>query len=47
MREEDQDASTNRESGAGSNTGAATTEEEALNLMSQIAQQFVEDMKNR
>lgn len=31
----------------GSNTGAATTEEEALNLMSQIAQQFVEDMKNR
>ena len=31
----------------GSNTGAAITEEEALNLMSQIAQQFVEETKKQ
>lgn len=30
----------------GANTGAALAEDEALNLMSQIAQQFVEEMKN-
>lgn len=30
----------------GANTGAAITEEEALTLMSQIAQEFVDEMKN-
>ncbi|BCW56142.1 hypothetical protein StoSoilB19_35160 [Arthrobacter sp. StoSoilB19] len=30
----------------GANTGAAITEEEALTLMSKIAQEFVDEMKN-
>lgn len=30
----------------GANTGAAITEEEALNVMSQIAQEFVDEVKN-